>query len=119
MEIKNVRWGKQGTPYGMRCLFFDLDGRPASAFWEQKKGIVDKGYLSIAFEDGKPSHLPAVRIYSDSNPAYVAVESDRLIYSPWLNERLSELCAADPYIDGFLVGDAPDDEDEPVEESEA
>ena len=102
MKITNVRWGLMGEPYGQPCLYFDLDGRPASAFWEQKKGVVDNGYLSIDFEDGQPSHLPVVKLYAPDDPNYVVTESNKFIRSPWLMEKFMDTSE-----NGKSYGDAP------------
>jgi hypothetical protein len=114
MKVQNVRWGLKGTPYGQPCLFFDLDGRPASAFWEQKKGIVDNGCLFIDFEDGNPSHLPELTLRDELGRPFKA--SNRVVYSPWLNEKMDEMCDADPFEDRRVIGDEPEDGE--VEESE-
>lgn len=108
MIITNVHWGLIGEPYGQRCLYFELDGRPASAFWEQKQGIVENGYLSIHFDDNQPSHLPVVKLYNEAGQ--VITQSDHLLRSPWLMEKFDEMCAASPFIDGYVVGDAPADQ---------
>jgi hypothetical protein len=105
MQIKNVRWGLKGEPVGQPCLYFDLDGRPASAFWEQKQGVFNSGHLFIDFEDDLPSHLP-VRKLTDAD-GHVNAKSDQFIHSPWLCEKLTEMCDARPFENGRAVGDAP------------
>ena len=109
MKIKDVRHGTKGEPYGQPCLYFNIDGRPASCFWEQKKGIVDRGYLSIDFEDNKPSHLPAVIIRDRKDPNIILTSSNELIYSPWLNQKMTEMCDMETIEDGYLLGDAPEE----------
>lgn len=109
MKIENVRQGLKGEPYGQPCLYFNIDGRSASCFWEQKKGIVDRGYLSIDFEDNKPSHLSDVIIRDASDPSIILVSSNELIYSPWLNQKMTEMCDQEVVVDGFLIGDAPEE----------
>ena len=98
-----------GEPYGQPCLYFNIDGRPASCFWEQKKGVCDAGYLSISFQDDKPSHLPVVKLYSKEQPDFMFTQSDHLIYSPWLNQKMTEMCDQKVVVDGFLIGDAPEE----------
>lgn len=106
MKITNVRWGLMGEPYGQRALFFDLDGRPASAFWEQKKGLADRDYVSIDFEDGAPSTLPTIQFFEAENDNAVFA-SNTVIQSPWLVQKLQELCDAKVFDDGRVIGDAP------------
>jgi hypothetical protein len=106
MRITNVRWGLMGEPYGQRCLYFDLNGRPASAFWEQKQGVTARGYVSVDFEDGAPSTLPATQILDGEREILASVY---LVHSPWLVQKLQELCDAKDFEDGRLIGDAPEE----------
>lgn len=106
-KITNVRWGLSGEP-GQPCLYFDLNGRPASAFWEQKRGMVDQGLLSIDFEDGKPSDLPAETVLDQAGN--VMGKSDTMLRSPWLIERMREMVDTDKFEDGRNLGDAPEGE---------
>jgi hypothetical protein len=100
-----------GEPYGVRCLYFDLDGRPASAFSEQKLGITERGYLSVFFEDGQDSSLPVVSFHADDDLAKpVVAQGTNFLYSPWLVERMRELARADKFEDGRSLGDAPEGE---------
>jgi len=108
-KITNVRWGEKGEPYGVPCLFFDLDGRPASAFSEQKLGITERGYVSIQFEDGKDSSLPKVTFRVDDDPGKpVITEGNNFLHSPWMVARMKEMATADPFENGRVIGDAPE-----------
>ena len=103
-KIQNVRWGLTGEP-GQPCLYFDLDGRPASAFWEQKQGVLKQGLIAIDFEDDKPSHLPKIDVLDeDGNIIY---QSDVVLRSDWLIERWRRMLYADKFDDGRIIGDAP------------
>jgi hypothetical protein len=109
MKITNVRWGLMGEPFGQRCLYFDLDGRPASVFFEQKQGVVESGYLSIDFEDDKSSHLPIIQLFSKGEPRQVLTQSDRFVKSAWLMSKYDEMCMAEPFEEGRVIGDAPEE----------
>jgi len=107
VKITNVRHGIGSGGY--RCLTFDIDGRPSMAFSEQKKGVCDAGYLSISFDDGEPSHLMEVTISKKDGDYIASITSDKLIYSPWLNQKMTEMCDQETVVDGFLIGDAPEE----------
>jgi hypothetical protein len=94
-KITNVRWGLDKDPddpdhIGQPCLYFDVDGRPASAGWEQT-GVMDRGILFIEFEDGKPSHLPTIEVRDGER---LITSSDQFVHSPWLIERMREMLNA-------------------------
>ncbi len=107
MKITNVRHGLGSGGY--RCLTFDIDGRSAMAFSEQKKGVCDAGYLSVSFQDDKPSHLPYVTISKKIGNMTAEAGGTNLIYSPWLNQKMTEMCDQEVVEDNYLIGDAPDE----------
>jgi hypothetical protein len=110
-KITNVRWGLDRDPddpqhKGQPCLYFDVDGRPASAFWEQTN-IVKHDLLFIDFLDDAPSHLPTIPVIEDGREV---TKSDRFIHSAWLVKRMAEMCAAKDFEDGRVIGDEPEGE---------